>query len=140
MLSGMDEKRIGGGLLAAAGVLFPAVTQMMGLQLNPIIGGLLLLACAALVVSGLVLLFTPSKKKETKPQAPPPPLSPTQSSSAMLRADDQAESVTLRVKGSKISGFGHAVVSGAKRTEVDIDDSEITGLERPPSGDTDAKS
>lgn len=61
MLSDMDQRQIGGGLLAAAGILFPALTQMMGLQLNPLIGWPLLMLCGVCVVAGLVLVFLPHK-------------------------------------------------------------------------------
>ena len=65
MLGGMDHRQIGGGLLAATGIIFPTITQMMGLQLNPLVGWPLLVLCGACVVAGLVLVFLPHKANTT---------------------------------------------------------------------------
>ena len=58
----MDNQRIGGGLLAGAGVIAPWVGQMIGLKLGTAAGIVILALCAVAFVVGLALIFCPAKQ------------------------------------------------------------------------------
>jgi predicted phage tail protein len=67
----MDAKKLGGAIVAAAGVIIQVVVQAAGFKLNPIAGGVLLFLCGIAVVVGVVLFFLPKDKSVSKDEALP---------------------------------------------------------------------
>jgi membrane protein implicated in regulation of membrane protease activity len=78
----VDRRRIGGGLLVAAGIVAPWVGQMMGLKVGTATGIIILGLCLLAVIVGLAMLFWPSPKTTSQP-----------------RADNRRQSTTARARG-----------------------------------------
>ena len=66
----MENRRIGGGLLAAVGIIVPWIGQMMGLTISAPLGWLLLSLCVVAALAGLVMLFWPSARSSQKRSEP----------------------------------------------------------------------
>ena len=98
----MDHRRIGGGLLAAVGIIAPWVAQMIGLKLGTAVGFVILALCAVAAIVGLFLLFWP--RKAALPELPEP------QANALVGFGDEASNNTVRigsVKGGKDWAAGH---------------------------------
>lgn len=88
----MDQKRIGGGLLATVGVFAPWIADMLGITLPPIIGYPLLTLCGVAALFGLWLLFRSAPAATNE--------GPLPQQSTFIDADDVGSIVSLGDKSS----------------------------------------
>jgi hypothetical protein len=113
----MEKRRIGGGLLAGAGILGPWVGQMMGLTVPAPVGWVLIALCGVAALVGLALVFWPPRRN-SPPESVPAPTEPTETSAPRggtaiyLGGDDS------QVIGGTISDCDNGIVSTGDRNKV----------------------